>query len=306
MLDLVDIEDVARRKRKIKDISKDNGNGGFRSGTKILTKKTKKEKEDLIEKSRLKGKRYVEIKKTIRIPVHYDVTKNKMDILNRLTARITYGIRLIGELVSYVYGDTFINGNNSNMLSDDEDIKSILKLNVIEEIVNNSNIIEKTGLSSGFIQQCINKVIWMFKSHRKLHKEWEGKIERAEERLYLARDDKEIEKSEKWLEKLRKREPSKPFGKYSNNDSKIPCRLDYRTGNVVRWDEGKLSKLWIKISTLEKGKTICIPLNPSVKEQEQILYTCIDNESNRREINKFHRWNRSRIEQVHSSSADRY
>ncbi len=191
-LTLVDVEDIK--------IGRGNG-----KNKKVLTKKSKKEKEDLIEKLGLKGKKRIEVKKTIRVPIHYDVTKNKMDMLNRLTSRITYGIRLIGELISDVYGDTLING-------DDDDLNNILKLNVIEEIANNSNIVEKTGLSSGYVQQCINKVIWTFKSHRKLHKEWEGKIERTEERLDRARDDKEREKGEKWLEKLRKIEPSRPFG----------------------------------------------------------------------------------------------
>ncbi len=38
----------------------------------------------------------------------------------------------------------------------------------------------------------------------------------------------------------------------------------------MRWDEGKLSKLWIKISTLEKGKTICIPLSVSQYHHNQL------------------------------------
>ena len=276
-LTLVDVEDVKTgRKRK-----------GNNNDTKVLTKKSKKEKEDLIEKSGLKGKKYIEVKKTIRIPVHYDVTKNKMDMLNRLTSRITYCIRSIGELVSDVYGDTLING-------DDDDLNSILKLNVIEEIVNNSNIIGKTGLSSGYIQQCINKVIWSFKSHRKLHKEWEGKIERAEERLYSTRDDKEIEKAEKWLEKLMKRGPSKPFDK-SDCDRKIPCRFDYRTGTVEE-GKGKLSKLWINISTLEKYKKIDIPLNPSQYHINELKDAIVDdfeiikggNSGKRKDKNKYY------------------
>ncbi len=265
-LALVDSEDM-----KIKG-KRGKGNKGKLSGSgesiKVLTKKSSKEKEELVEKLGLKGKKHIEVKKTIRIPVHYDTTKTKMDILNRLTTRITYGIRMIGELVSDVYGDALING-------DDGDIDSILKLNVIEEIINNSNIIKKTGLSSGYIQQCRDKVIWSFKSHRKLHKEWEGKIERTEDRLDSARDDKEREKGEKWLEKLKKREPSKAFDK-SDCDHKIPCRLDYRTGNIVKWDEGKLSTLWIKISTLEKGKTICIPLNPSQYHINELKDVIVD------------------------------
>ena len=181
-MNLISSEDVqVGRKRKVTNAKAPNNNN-----TKVLTKKSKKEKEDLIEKLDLKGKKTIEIKKTIRIPVHHDVTKNKMDKFVRLTERITYGIRLIGELVSYVYADTFANG-------DDNDIKNVLKLSVIEDIVKNSNIIEKTGLNSNFIQQCINKVIFTYKSHRKLHKEWEGKVEKAEERLESARDDKELE-----------------------------------------------------------------------------------------------------------------
>lgn len=241
------------------------GRGKRNKGKETLTKKSRKKKEDLIEKLELKEKRYIEIRKTIRIPVHYDVTKNKMDILNRLTARITYGIRLISEVVYDLVKD--VEGT-------DEELQ-FLKLNVIEEIVYNTDIVEKTGLNSNFIQQCINKVIFSYKSYRDLHNKWEGKIERAEERLYSARDDKELEKAGKWLEKLRKREPSKSFGK-SDCDHKIPCRLDWRTGNVVKWDEGKLSKLWIKISTLEKGKTICIPLNPSQYHINELKDVIVD------------------------------
>ena len=240
-------------------------------GKETLTKKSKKKKEDLIEKLELKGKKTIEIRKSIRIPVHHDVTKNKMDKLNKLTGRITYGIRLIGELVRDVYADTFANAKNSKMLSDDNDIDNVLKLEVIENIVNNSNIIEKTGLNTNFIQQCINKVIFSYKSHRKLHKEWEGKVERAEERLESARNDKELEKADKWLGKLRKREPSKPDFR-----EKTSCRFTHNIGTVEKSkDKGKFS-LWIHISTLELGKTIDIPLNPSVYHLNELKDVVVD------------------------------
>ncbi len=261
------------------------GSRGKRNKEKeTLTKKTSYEKDGLIKKLGMEDKKRIEIKKTIRIPVHYDITKNKMDILVRLTERITYGIRLIGELVSDVYADTFANG-------DDNDIDSVLKLSVIEEIVNSSNIVEKTELSSGFIQQCINKVIFSYKSHRKLHKEWEGKVERAEKRFENARDDKELEKTDKWLEKLRKREPSKPDFR-----EKTSCRFDYRTGTVEKAkDKGKFP-LWIHISTLEKGKTIDIPLNPSQYHLDQLKDVVIDdfeiikggNSSKKKNKNKYY------------------
>lgn len=259
-LNLVDVEDIKiGRKRK-------EGNSPNNS-SKVLTKKSKKEKEDLIEKLGLKGKRHIEIKKTIRIPVHYDVTKNKMDILNRLTARITYGIKLISEVVYDIVKDV----EHSKVLSEgtDEELK-FLKLNVIEEIVYNTDIVEKTGLSSGYIQQCINKVIFSYKSYRELHKKWEGKIERAEERLEGSRDDRELEKADKWLEKLRKREPSKPDFR-----DKTSCRFDYRTGTIEE-GKGKLSKLWIHISILEKGKTVDIPLNPSQYHLNELKDVVVD------------------------------
>ncbi len=182
-LHIVDSEDVKiGRKRK-----------GNNNDTKVLTKRSSKEKEELVEKLGLKGKKTIEVKKTIRIPVHYDTTGKKLDILNNLTARITYGIRLISEVVYDLVKDV----EHSKVLSEgtDEELK-FLKLNVIEEIVNNSNIVEKTGLQSTYIQQCINKVIFSYKSYRDLHKKWEGKVERAEERLEGSRDDKELEKAD--------------------------------------------------------------------------------------------------------------
>lgn len=231
------------------------GRGKRNKGKETLTKKSRKKKEDLIEKLELKEKRYIEIRKTIRIPVHYDVTKNKMDILNRLTARITYGIRLISEVVYDLVKD--VEGT-------DEELQ-FLKLNVIEEIVYNTDIVEKTGLNSNFIQQCINKVIFSYKSYRELHKKWEGKVERAEERLEGSRDDKELEKADKWLGKLRNREPSKPDFR-----EKTPCRFTHNIGTVELSKEKGKFPLWIHISTLEKYKMIDIPLNPSQYHLNQL------------------------------------
>jgi putative transposase len=249
---LVDDEDMKRRGEK---------RGKRNKGKEVLTKKSSKEKEDLTEKLGLKGKKFIEVKKTIRIPVHYDVTKNKMDILNNLTARITYGIRLISEVVYDLVKD--VEGTDAEL--------QFLKLNVIEEIVYNTDIVEKTGLQSTYIQQCINKVIFSYKSYKELHKKWEGKVERAEERLDSARDDKERVRGEVWLEKLMNREPSKPDFR-----DKTSCRLDWRTGVVEQSKEKGKFPLWIHISTLEKGKTVDIPLNPSVYHLNQLKDVVVD------------------------------
>jgi putative transposase len=77
--------------------------------------------------------------------VHYDTTDSKISILDNLTARITYGIMLISELITE---------------STEIDRKTIRKL------VKESDIVQKTGLSSGFIDQCIDKVIWTWKSYK--------------------------------------------------------------------------------------------------------------------------------------------
>jgi len=37
------------------------------------------------------------LRKCLRVPVHYDTTPSKIYILDRLTARITYGISLISS-----------------------------------------------------------------------------------------------------------------------------------------------------------------------------------------------------------------
>lgn len=189
------------------------------------------------------------VQKTLKIPVHYDTTKRKRDILDRLTARITYGIRLISELI-------------------DEDTG--LDRTTIRKMVKNGDIVEKTGLSYGFRDQCIDKVIWSWKSYKKLHKDWERKVKAAEERIASMKDEKGKAKREKSFEKLIKREPSKPA--FHN---KTPCRFDYRTGKV-EWGKGEFTPLWIHISTLEKGKTIDIPLNPSQYHINQLKNAEID------------------------------
>jgi len=191
----------------------------------------------------------MQVKKSIKIPVHYDTTNTKIGILDRLTSRITYCIRLISDLI-------------------DNDTK--LDRTTIRKLVKNSDIESKTGLSYGFRDQCIDKVIWSWRSYKKLHGDWEKKVKRAEERINSARDDKEKDKAQKSMQKLLKRKPSEP----SFND-KTSCRVDYRTGHIES-GKGKFSPVWMHISTLEKNKTIDIPLNPSQYHLGQLKNAEID------------------------------
>ncbi len=191
----------------------------------------------------------MKFQKSIRIPVHYDITNTKIGILDSLTARLTYGIMLISNLI---------------------DENTTLDRTTLNKLIKSSDIVEKTGLSAGFIDQCRDKAIWAWKSYRKLHIDWEKKVKRATERLEASEDDKEKEKKQKSLDKLLKKEPSRP-----TFEDKTPCRLDSRTGKITI-GKGKFSPLWIHISTLEKGKTIDIPLNPSQYHLNQLNDAEID------------------------------
>jgi putative transposase len=189
------------------------------------------------------------VQKSLKVPIHYDTTNTKIGILDRLTARITYGIMLISKLINE---------------------ETVIDRPTIRKLVKDNEIATKTGLSAGFIDQCIDKVIWVWKSHNKHHKKWENRTTKAMDRIVSARDEKEKIKRQKYFEKLLKREPSIP-----SFTEKTSCRYDYRTGNV-QWGKGKFSPLWIRISTLEKNKRIDIPLNPSQYHLNQLKDAEID------------------------------
>jgi IS605 OrfB family transposase len=90
----------------------------------------------------------------------------------------------------------------------------------------------------------------MWESYRELHAGWERAVERAKKRG-----------DQKHLQKLLKREPSKPFR--NDKSKKIPTRFDYRTGRVERSKEAKLSPWVIQISTLRKHEPVVVFLNPA-------------------------------------------
>ncbi len=191
----------------------------------------------------------MQVQKSLNIPVHYATTKSKISKLDNLTARITYCIVRISELIT-------------------DEMK--IDRPTIRKLVKDNNIALKTGLSAGFIDQCIDKVIWAWNSYKWHHGEWEKKLKKAEERVLSAKDEKEKEKRGKSLQKMLKREPSKP-----SFQDKTACRIDYRTGKVEH-GKGKFTPLWIHISTLEKGRTIDIPLNPSQYHLNQLNNAEID------------------------------
>ncbi len=84
--------------------------------------------------------------------------------MNKLTARITCAIRLIAALIT----------ENTE-----------LNRKALRELVRNSDVVERTGLSAGFIDQCIDKVLWSWKAYKRQHKKWERQVASAEKRAIL-------------------------------------------------------------------------------------------------------------------------
>lgn len=177
------------------------------------------------------------VQKTVKVPVHYATTESKLRVLDRLTARLTYGVKLWSEVIER---------------------HGIRTRRELQRLEHQHFVQELTGLSAGFVQQCGNQSLWMWESYRELHRRWERAVEKA-----MARGDGQ------WLRKLLGREPSKPFqGKDSKR--KIPTRFDYRTGDVQRSEHARLSPLLIRISTLKKHQKLTIFLNPSRHHSEQL------------------------------------
>ncbi|MDI6884308.1 MAG: transposase [Hadesarchaea archaeon] len=171
----------------------------------------------------------MQVVKTVKIPVHYATTKRKLDILNRLTARLTYGVRIWSQIIE------------TNSIH----TRSGLRRREFEQEVQ-----KQTGLSAGFVQCCADTALWMWKSYWKLHREWERRVKRAQRRG-----------DERWLHKLLKREPQPPFSNGSRH--KIPIWFDYRIGSLEKSESIKISPRIIRISTLKYGGRITVLLNPA-------------------------------------------
>jgi putative transposase len=170
----------------------------------------------------------VEYVRTLKVPVHYLTTRKKVSYIDNLTARLTYAVRLFCERIS----------EEGRIPESRKDIREYSPW-----------VQEKTGLSAGFIQQAEDKTLWMWGSYKKKHQKWEWMLRKAKV-------------GGKWYRKLLKREPSPPCGSKRSKLKKIPVRFDCRTGQVQK-AKLALTSWVIHISTLKKGETIDILLNPS-------------------------------------------
>jgi len=175
----------------------------------------------------------IKVQKTIKIPVSNKITKEKLEKLDRLTARLTYGVQLFKNKIIE---------NNITTVKEAEKFRKEIQ--------------QVTGLPSAYAQACRDKALWMYKSYKKLHKDWEREIKKLEKAIENCKNKHKSKKLEHKLYRLRKREPSLPTISH-----KIPVMFDYRVGSIEFSHSAKEFKLWCRISTLEKGKKIDIPLH---------------------------------------------
>lgn len=175
----------------------------------------------------------MKVQKTIKIPVSDGITQEKLEKLHRLTARLTYGVQLFLERIIE---------NDVTSLKEAEKFRK-----EVEEI---------TGLPSAFAQACRDKALWMYKSYKKLHKDWQKKVSRLERQIERCNDKHKRRRLEHKLYRLKKREPSLP-----QVNQKVPVMFDSRVGSIQFSHSAKEFRLWMRISTLEKGKRVDIPLH---------------------------------------------
>jgi len=117
----------------------------------------------------------MQVVKTVKVPIHYATTKRKLGILERLTARLTYGVALWSKLIE---------AHNIRARSQlrDRDLERRIK--------------DRTGLSAGLVQCCGDTALWMWRSYGEQHKTWLRRLRIAQK-----------QGDEKWVKQLLKREP---------------------------------------------------------------------------------------------------
>ncbi len=175
--------------------------------------------------------------KTLVLPVDDRITTTKVKVLDKLTARLTYGVQLFLEKI--------ITENITSAKEAEQYRKDVEHL---------------TGLSSGFVQTCRDKALWMLKSYRELHREWQWEIMRLEKSIATckqriikkstAKDKKRLRKLRHKLYRWKKKEPSPPKIK-----GKVPVMFDYRVGDIAPSRTSKEFPFWARNYTC---RCVCI------------------------------------------------
>jgi transposase len=166
--------------------------------------------------------------RTVKIPVHYGITKRKLSILDSLTARTTCGVWLWAKLFK----------------------EHMLKGSYADRRLFHERVKQRTELGGAMAQCCFDMAAWMWRSYREAHKAWRRQV------LFARRV------SNKWrLQKLLHREPQEPLSNGMND--KVPIWFDSRIGMIERSKHLKLCPYVARVSTLRRGVKLTIPLNPA-------------------------------------------
>jgi len=174
----------------------------------------------------------VRIQKTLKLPVG-ELSKTKLDMINRLTARLTYAIQLWLEI------------NKREMIT------SMAKAECYRK-----EIQARTGLNAAFAQATRDKALWMYRSYYKLYCKWSWRVRKLEHQLTRTRDHKFKRRLEHKLYRLKQREPSEP-----TIARKVSVMFDQRIGKIERSRRAKHFELWARVSTLKRGEALELPLH---------------------------------------------
>lgn len=172
------------------------------------------------------------VQKTLKLSVG-ELTKTKLDMLNRLTARLTYATQLWLEVIRR------------------ERTASRTK---IER--HRKDIQARTGLNSAFAQTTRDKALWMWRSYCALRWEWSLRVCKLERQLAQTKDPKLRRKLGHKLYCFKRREPSEPA-----IARKMPVMFDQRIGRIEQSRKARHFELWARVSTLKLREILKLPLH---------------------------------------------
>jgi transposase len=167
----------------------------------------------------------LQVVRTVRIPVHYAITRRKLSILDSLTARTTHGVYLWSQL----FKEHRLEGTYADRRRFYEQVKAEAKLGTMA-------------------QCCFDTAAWMWWSYREAHKAWRRNVAIARR-----------EGDRWWFRKLLRREPQEPF--VNGMHGKVPIWFDSRFGAIEQSKHIKICSYVVRVSTLRRGVKLTIPLN---------------------------------------------
>jgi len=114
----------------------------------------------------------------------------------------------------------------------------------------------RTGLNAAFAQATRDRALWMWRSYRRLWREWGWRVRKLERHVAWANNQKLRRRLEHKLYRLKQREPSEP-----KITRKQPVMFDRRIGRIELSRKAKHFGLWARVSTLKLREILELPLH---------------------------------------------